>query len=94
MEDAVDATDAVCWRRIDSSRVNRFTCGSFDASAVEGSTGMYTFGARGSHLPLLLALSQALDGDPKSSAVEDDAMALVLLVEEPNRVTPATADLP
>jgi hypothetical protein len=26
VDDAVDATDAVCWRRRDSSRVNRFTC--------------------------------------------------------------------
>jgi hypothetical protein len=25
VEEAVDATEAVCWRRRDSSRVNRFT---------------------------------------------------------------------
>ena len=26
VEDVVDATDAVCWRRRESSRVKRFTC--------------------------------------------------------------------
>ena len=52
------------------------------------------FGALEFHIPSLLALSRALDGDPKSSAAEDDAMALVSLVGELIKVTPATVDLP
>jgi hypothetical protein len=82
VDDPVDATDAVCWRRRDNSLVNRFTCAkltcmSFLWSILRGSRGP---GVLKSYLPLPLVPAQVLDGDPKASAVEDDAMALVLLV--------------
>jgi hypothetical protein len=44
-------------------------------------------------LPSLPALSQALNGGPKASAAEGDAMGLALLVGL-NEVTPVTIDLP